>query len=512
MNGAALADQLNADLSVEQRVALLPRPLRMQVLASLELHTLAYDWAWTRRPSQFIPVLPADGGENFSTMALLSGRGGGKTRAGGEWVRDLDRHWSKLGRAVGPLRVALVGRTAGDVRDTMLQGESGLLNIYPPSEQDKISYVASRRSVILPNGAMCLLASAEEPDQLRGPQFHISWCDEVAAWKQVRGQGNLDAWGQAQIATRLGTRPQLLVTTTPKRVPSVRKLIADAAVNPLVQVRRGKTTDNKHLAQAYLDVVLGLYAGTALGRQELDGEMLDDVEGAMTTQAVLDAYRVDKLPGGVPWMKVIGVDPSVASKPHDECGIVVVYITQTHPVLKRHAYIVDDLSGRMSPAVWGERVVRAAHEHGATVVAEVNQGMALVKQNVMQAAAKLNVAPPPFRATFASKAKAVRAEPIGAAAEQGRLHVVGSFPELEDQMTAWVSGDSYSPDRMDGMVHGAASGLFPMALVNGTPGSATTHVPKGRVDTTRIASRDQRQRPRIPGALEATRIPVGFRR
>lgn len=488
-----------ADLSVEQQVAALPPDQRELVLAGLDLSTLAYDWQWCARPSQVIPVdAPED---DFSVAALIAGRGAGKSRSSGEWIRAIDANWHKLKRDDGHMRGALLGRTAADVRDTMLEGPSGLLNIYPPSQRDQVHWIPSRRRVELPGGSVLLTFSAEEPDQLRGPQFHVGACDELASFKQVRGQGELSAWDNLRIAVRLGTTPQILVTTTPRRVPAVRKLLADAVTDPKILLRRGKTRDNVHLSSAYLEVVLGLYEGTTLGKQELDGEMLSDVQGAMVSQDVIDAYRVTDLPIGYPWIKIIGVDPSVAEKPGDECGIVVIYVTRTYPVLKRHAYVMEDLSGRMSPANWGDVVVQAAHEHGATVVAEINQGAGLVRANVNQAAMYAGVTPPQYRSVWSSKAKAVRAEPVGAAYEQGRIHNVGMFPELEDVCTSWVAGEAgYSPDRMDALVHACAAGMFPAALQGGTPGSSSIHSVVGqKMDIRHQAAMPRRQAARELG-------------
>lgn len=469
---------------MEQRVAALPETERAYVLKDLDIGRLSHDWrGWNARPSQILP-------KHFSLALAMSGRGFGKTRMGSEWIRWLDTNWADLNRGEGHLRVALLGRTAADVRDTMLNGISGLMNIWPPSLRDHVKYTPSNRSVTLPGGGVCLCFSAEEPDQLRGPAFHIGWADEMASYRQVQGQENLSAWDNLTIATRLGEEPQILATTTPKRVPALKKILADSATDASIIVRRGRTNDNVYLSAPYRKKLFGMYSGTTLGKQELEGEMLDEVAGSMVMQSVIDAYRVTKVPAGYPYIRIVAVDPSVAEKPNDECGIVVIYITQTHPVLGRHAYVVEDLSGQMSPANWGDRVVRAAHRHGAVVVAEINQGMGLVKTNVMQAATHAKLQPPSFRAVWASKAKAVRAEPIGAAFEQGRVHILNHLTELEDQCSGWVAGESgYSPDRMDAMVHGVAAGLFPNALTSGTPGSGQIHtVARTQIDIRHQAS------------------------
>ncbi len=328
---------------------------------------------------------------------------------------------------------------------------------------------------------------------------NCGWGDEMASYKNVRGmaEGNATAWENLRIAVRLGAWPQILATTTPKRVPALKALLAEAKDKPDdILIRRGRTLDNIKLSSGYLDTMLGLYGGTTLGKQELEGEMLDDVIGAMTSVQLVEHYRVTGLPVGVPWIKIIGVDPSVAERPHDECGIVVVYISNTWPILRRHAFVVDDLSLRASPTVWADVVVKAAHEHGATVVAEINQGANLVKQMVRQAASHANLPDPTVREVWSSKSKAVRSEPVGGAYARGRVHHVNILPELEDQITSWVAGESgYSPDRMDGLVHACAAGLFPEALTLGSPNSARLHTVTGQ----HIPAIRQTQLPRTTG-------------
>lgn len=466
-----------SDLSLEHQVALLPEDEREQLLSELDdeaAAALEWDWHWNGRPSQILPMGPNEPGGDFAIALALAGRGWGKSLAGAQWVRALDANWATLGRDTGRLRIALLARTSADVRDVMLEGPSGLLNIYPPSLRDRVHWTPTRRRVDLPNGAICTCFSAEEPAQLRGPQFMAGWCDELATFRQVRSaDDDATAWENLRIAVRLGKRPQILATTTPKRVPVLRSLLAEHARTPSkILLRRGKTRDNRYLSDAYIEVLESLYGGTALGRQELEGEMLDDVAGAMTSEATIERYRLKKLPHGIPWIKVVSVDPSVAERPHDECGIVVLYISRTWPVLKRHAFVVDDLSLRGSPTEWGEIAVRAAHQHDATIIAETNQGANLVFQMLRQSAQELGVAMPPMREVWSSKAKAVRAEPVGGAYARGRVHHINVHADLESQMTSWVYGEAgYSPDRMDAAVQGLASGLFPEAVTSGMPGS-----------------------------------------
>lgn len=474
-----------ADFSLEQQIALLPQEMQDEILSDLDITMLPWDWKWTARPSQLLPIEPVNQGEDWSTALFNGGRGTGKTRSGNEFVRELDERWHTLGRDPGQqLRVALLGRTAGDVRDTILNGPSGLLNIYPPSLQDEVEWISSQRRVNLPNGGFCLCFSAEEPDQLRGPAFHVGWADELAAYKQVKGQGELDAWSNLRIAVRLGMVPQVIATTTPKRVKLLRELIAEIQANPGKMIlRTGKTTDNVHLSANYLATLYGLYGNTTLGAQELEGQMLDAVLGATADIGTIEDNRVTALPvldPRVRWARIIAVDPSVAEKPNDECGIIVIYAPLTQPILNRHAYIVDDLSLRGSPTLWGDQVVKAAAKHHAVVVVENNQGGSLARRLIKERAAAHNLAPPVIREVWATKAKAMRAEPIGAAYQRGRVHHLNHLTDLEDQVSSWTPEDKgYSPDRLDALVHGLASVLFPAGLISGGTGGAVSHPASG---------------------------------
>jgi phage terminase large subunit-like protein len=513
------------DLSLEQLVSLLPEAEQDAVLADIDLNQLPWDWGWTARPSQRLPVEPVGQGQDWEIALLNAGRGFGKTRAGSEFIREVDEKWHTLGRDPGQhLRIALLGRTAGDVRDTILNGPSGLLNIYPPSLQDHVEWISSQRRVNLPNGGVALCFSAEEPDQLRGPAFHVGWADELAAYKQVKGAGELDAWTNLRIAVRLGHLPQVIATTTPKRVKILRELIAEIMEHlDRMILRTGRTTDNIHLAKGYLQTLFNLYGNTTLGAQELDGQMLSEVAGATTTSQIIEDYRVTGLPRiqGARWLRVVSVDPSVAEKPNDECGITVIYAPMTFPILKRHAYVVDDLSLKGSPTLWGDEVVKAAIKHHATIIVENNQGGSLVRRMIRERASARNVAPPPIREVWSTKAKAVRAEPIGAAYQRGRVHHINVLPDLEDQLTAWTPEDKgYSPDRLDAVVHGLSALLFPEAMVKGgVPGATRTQSPVGtRIPTGSavVARRLGRQGLRIdtsrsvnrPGGLAVPGIPA----
>jgi phage terminase large subunit-like protein len=318
--------------------------------------------------------------------------------------------------------------------------------------------------------------SADEPDQLRGPQFHIGVADELAAHKQVKGADNLTAWQNMEFAVRLGNCPQIAALTTPKRVASIKKLIKDAKTKTGILLRRGKTADNIHLDPAWYQKLLDTYGGTEMGKQELEGEMLGAITGAIATQDRLDVNRVSELPViAGHWLKYVGLDPSTSENFRDEAGIVVVYVPRIAPVSKRHAYIVEDHSDNYTPDQWAEKAVTVAHKHGATIVAEVNQGGSMVKNALAQVAKDLGIDCPPIRETWSSKAKAIRAEPVGIAIARGRVHMVGSDMELlEDELTSWIPTDAYSPDRLDAMVFGVIAGIFDKALTQGAPGTATT--------------------------------------
>jgi phage terminase large subunit-like protein len=297
--------------------------------------------------------------------------------------------------------------------------------------------------------------TADEPDTLRGPQFHYSWADEAAAWRQIPDATGLNAFDNLRIATRLGAHPQIAITTTPKRVPLMRSLLAEEATGRVV-VTRGKTSDNaSNLSEAYMDAIMGVYAGTRLARQELYGEMMEDVEGALWSQDLIDLHRTGSAVIGLP-IKLVGVDPSVSERPKDECGIIVIGCTAERELWKRQAWVLEDTTVHGSPDVWSQAVVRTAQRWGAPVVAEVNQGGALVKSALAQHDASINVIE-----VHSKVGKALRAEPVVLAYEQGRVHHLGILAELEAQQTSWVPGETRdSPDRVDALVHALTAAMI----------------------------------------------------
>jgi len=376
-------------------------------------------WDVWGRPEQQPPP-----GE-WRTWLILAGRGWGKSRTGAEWVRAM----ATRGRA---RRIALVARTAADVRDVLIEGESGLLAIHRADERPV--WEPSRRRLTWPNGAIATTYSADEPDQLRGPQHDSAWCDEIAAWRYP------DAWDQLQLGLRLGSDPRVVVTTTPRPTPLVRALVA----SPTTVLTRGRTADNaRNLAPGVVDALTARYAGTRLGRQELDGEVLTDTPGALWAYSTIEKIRV----ANAPELRrvVVAVDPSVsADGGGDECGIVVAGIDFEGVV-----WVLRDGSGHLSPSDWSRRAVALADEHEAdAIVAEANQGGALVEQTLRAAGARVRV-----RLVHAARGKRVRAEPVAALYEQGRVRHLPGLQRLEDELCTWASasGDP-SPNRLDALV------------------------------------------------------------
>ena len=400
------------------------------------------EYKWKPRGEQQPP--PGD----WRIWLLLAGRGFGKTRTGAEYIRAQ----VKSGAA---RHIALVAPTALDARNIMVEGASGLLSVGPP--QARPEYEPSLHRLTWSNGAVATLYSADEPNRLRGPQHDLAWCDELAAWRYPA------AWDMLMFGLRLagpgGQDPRCIVTTTPRPIKLIRELLAD----PNVAVTRGRTADNAgNLAPAFLAQIVRRYEGTRLGRQELDGEVLDDMPGALWTHALIDTARVTAHP---PLTRiVVAIDPAASSGEHaDETGIVVAGRD-----VEGHGYVLADESGHYAPIEWARAAIRAYHAHRADrIVAEVNNGGEMV--GAMLRSVDPNV---PFTSLHAAHGKVARAEPVAALYEQGRVHHLGAFAMLEDQMCAF-SADfdreraGYSPDRVDALVW-ALTELFLHPL----PGSA----------------------------------------
>lgn len=408
---------------------------QLLALQGLDPDALLWDWSAWGRPEQQAPE------GDWSIWAYIAGRGAGKTRTAAEWVREQAKYTHE-----GQRRFALVARTAADVRDVIVEGESGIMNVSPLSERPL--YEPSKRRLTWPNGNTATCFTADEPDSLRGPQFSHAWGDEIAAWRQTPDAAGMTAFDNLRVGTRLGSNPQIMVTTTPKRVPLLYKLIKEAEETGRVVITKGSTMDNSgNLSGAYLDAITGVYAGTRLAAQELMGEMLDDVEGALWTQELIDAGRHDFMQLGTP-LRVIGVDPSVAENPRDECGIVVCAATADRDLYKRQAWVLEDASILGSPEKWANKVVEMARKWGCPVVAEVNQGGALVRNAINAIDPNVTVLE-----VHSKYGKALRAEPVTLAYEQGRVHHVGHLVDLESQMFSWIPGEGKSPDRVDALVH-----------------------------------------------------------
>ena len=374
--------------------------------------------------------LPPPG--DWRVWLLVAGRGFGKTRTGAEWIRHQVNHHKRR-------RVALVAPTAADVRDVMVEGESGLLAIGPP--QQRPQYEPTKRRLTWPNGAIATTYSADEPERLRGPQHDAAWCDEIASWRYP------EAWDMLMFGLRLGADPRVVVTTTPKPIKIIRELIAD----PTTAITRGSTYDNRaNLAPAFLEQIIRKYEGTRLGRQELNAEILDDVPGALWSRAIIEETRwpvYQNIPSLV--RIVVAIDPAASTgEDSDETGIIVAGIDTDG-----NGFVIADQSGRYAPTEWARSAIALYRQHRADrIVAEVNNGGDMVEATLRMVDS--NVA---YRAVHASRGKLIRAEPVAALYEQKRIHHVGAFPTLEDQMCAFApdidrKAAGYSPDHVDALV------------------------------------------------------------
>ena len=399
--------------------------------------------------------MPPEG--DWTTWVILGGRGAGKTRAGSEWIRA-QVEGPKPGDPGMCSRVALIGQTIDQAREVMIFGDSGIMRCTPPDRTPE--WQASRKRLLWPNGAVAQVFSASDPESLRGPQFDCAWSDELAKWTKPQ-----EAWDMLQFGLRLGDRPRQVVTTTPRANMTLKEIIEDAAT----AVTSAPTDANRmHLARSFLETVTRKYEGTSMGRQELDGEMLMDAEGALWTWATLDAARRPCLVE--PDRIVVAVDPPVTSgTSSDECGIIVAGAARQGPPQDWSAQVIEDASVQgASPQVWAERAVEAFHRHKADrLVAEVNQGGEMVATIVRSIDPMI-----PFRSVRAVRSKVVRAEPVAALYEQGRVSHGGSFPELEAQMAA-MTGRGYagkgSPDRVDALVWAITDLMIDAATKYGRP-------------------------------------------
>jgi phage terminase large subunit-like protein len=387
---------------------------------------LETSWPAIARPNQLPPP-----GNWWQIWLLLAGRGFGKTRTLAEWA---------CGQAASGEagRIALVAATAADARDVLVEGESGILAVAP--SWFRPTFEPSKRRVTWPNGAIATTFSAEEPERLRGPQHDAAICDEAGCWSRP------ETWDMLQFGLRLGRTPRCLVATTPRPTKLIRELLGREGRD--VAVTRGSTYENRaNLAPGFFDQVIKKYEGTRLGRQELNAELLDDTPGALWSHRIIDAARMSAAP--LLQRVVVAIDPAVTTgEDADETGIIVAGRDANG-----HGYVLQDLSGKYSPTEWARIAVAAYKSHQADrIVAERNNGGDMVENTIRMV--DQNVA---LSTVWASRGKVTRAEPLSALYEQGRMHHVGSFRQLEDQMTSFTSdfdrgAAGYSPDRLDALV------------------------------------------------------------
>ena len=405
--------------SLAQSLASLPEEERTKLLAGLnedEADEILHSWEFWSRPDQQAPE------GDWRVWVILAGRGYGKTRCGAEWVLQQVRRGCK--------RIAMIGETKADVRDVMVEGESGLLAC---SGDNRPLYEPSKRRLTWPNGAIATCYSGDEPDQLRGPQHDAAWCDELAKYRYAD-----ETWSNLDLGLRLGDDPQAVITTTPRPIPIIRELVADKRA----AVTRGSTYDNlPNLAESFASRIIERYEGTRLGRQELHAEILDDVPGALWQRDDIDGPRLQIAPDLE--RIVVGIDPAVsADEEADETGLVIAGIATDR------AYVLEDLSGHYTPSEWASVALKAYYRYNADrIVAEVNQGGEMVEHTIRTLDRNAS-----YTAVRASRGKITRAEPIAALYEQHRVHHVGMFPELEDQLCTYTAETKESPDRLDALV------------------------------------------------------------
>jgi phage terminase large subunit-like protein len=420
-------------------LAELPESERLALLSGLtkaQLEELQYYWPFWARDDQ----LPPPG--NWRTWLMLGGRGAGKTRSACEWVRAEIEAGKRC-------QVGIIGPTADAVRRTQIEGPSGLLSVCPP--WNRPTYEPSTRRVTWESGAVCHLFSAEEPDRLRGPNLDAAWADEITSWANAAA-----CWDMLMMCLRVpgpkGDAPQAVVTTTPKLQALLKAIVAA----PSTVITRAKTSDNAaNLDPSTLAYLLAKYGGTTLGRQELDAELLEDAEGALWNRALISASRVIRVPCDLRRV-VVGVDPAGgSSKTNAETGIIAAGLG-----INGEIYVLSDASGRYSPDNWGRRAVETYENHNADrIVCETNFGGEMVTATLRAVAPNVPVKP-----VHASRGKVVRAEPCVALYEQHKVHHVGEFPDLEDQLCGWCPAESGpSPDRLDALVWALTELSLPIA-------------------------------------------------
>lgn len=419
-------------LSSRDQFRLLPpeeQKRRVDGLSEADALALLWNWRqWWARPNQIVPE------GDWVHWLVLAGRGFGKTRTGAETIKE----WATVPQGAP---IHLVAPTAGDIRKVMIEGSSGLLSCYHHSDPNRPDYEPSKGHLLSwPNGNVGYAFSADEPERLRGPQCGIYWADELAAWRFGE-----EAWDNLMFGFRLGRRPRGIITSTPKPI----KIIKDIVADPATFITRGSTYDNRdNLAPAFFDHVVRKYEGTRIGRQELLAEILDDIPGALWSMGIIDASRWRTANVDDFIRVVVAIDPAVSQMESSaDTGICVAALLRNG-----HVAILDDLTCHESPLGWARVALAAFRSRKADrIVGEINNGGDLVEANIRAIDASA-----PFRCVRASRGKALRAEPVVALYEQGRVHHVGAFPEMETQMCSFVPGAPRSAserlDRMDALV------------------------------------------------------------
>jgi len=404
-------------------IALLPqkkRNLLFESFSDKEIEAIYYDWQMWARPKQLEPK-----GDWFAWL-IRTGRGWGKTRTGAEWIIERVRQGYK--------RIALVGKTKADVRDTMVElGDSAILNIAPPDLMPK--FIPSHRRLEWQNGAIAIIYSGDEPDQLRGPQHDTAWVDELAKYQYPD-----ETWDNLEMGLRIGKNPQVCVTTTPRPIKLIKKLIKDKQVVDVV----GSTLENKsNLTDTFIERMIDKYQGTRLGRQEIEGEILEDVEGALWNVDLIDRNRIKEEDAPDLTRIVVAIDPEATSNENSaETGIIVAGLGNDG-----HGYVLKDNSIKATPNIWASQAIKSYYEFKADrIIAEANNGGEMIETVIKTIDNHIS-----YKSVHASRGKVTRAEPVCALYEQNKIHHVGILPELEDQMCSWVQGNK-SPDRLDALV------------------------------------------------------------
>ena len=394
---------------------------------------IEFDWPLWAREHQLPPASAQNGGD-WKTWLILGGRGAGKTRAGAEWVRGIALGLSEFGAPAE--RIALIGETHADVREVMIEGVSGLLSVHARAERPH--WMPVRRRLEWKNGAVAQIFSAEEPESLRGPQFDAAWCDELCKWRYAE-----ETFDMLQFGLRLGLQPRQVITTTPRPIALLKRLIAD----PSTALSKMPTRDNAYnLAPTFLQSVVERYAGTRLGRQELDGEIVEQIEGSLFPRVLLEAAHVQEAPALQ--RIVVAIDPPASARDGaNACGIVAA----GSGVDDRIYVLADESAAGLSPLEWAGRAIALYRRLEADrIVVEVNQGGDMVRAVLAEIDRDV-----PLLEVRATRAKHIRAEPVAALYEQGRVKHAGQFPVLEDEMAGFgrdglAAGRSH--DRVDALV------------------------------------------------------------